>query len=195
LPARDYFPELKTEGDKVLRVLRSQPGSNHEIFKAYFLAIQGAKTSIHLTAAYFVPDGQILKAILDAARRGVDVKIILPNVSDSWMTSLAGHSLYQQMLEAGVKLYELKKAVLHAKTAVIDGTWSTVGSTNMDMRSFLHNKEVNVVVMGDAFGKEMESAFRDDLHDSTEITVEQWKKRPMTRRFNEWFARMLSYWL
>jgi cardiolipin synthase len=65
----------------------------------------------------------------------------------------------------------------------------------MDMRSFLHNKEVNVVVMGDAVGKEMESAFRDDLHDSTEITVEQWKKRPMTRRFNEWFARMLSYWL
>jgi cardiolipin synthase len=195
IPDLNYFPLLTNAGDKVVRVLRSQPGSNHEIFKAYFLAIQGAKTSIHITAAYFVPDVQIMRALLEAARRGVDIKIILPNVSDSWLTSNAGHSLYQEMLEAGVKIHELKTAVLHAKTAVIDGTWSTVGSTNMDMRSFLHNKEVNVVVMGDAFGKEMENAFRDDLHDSNEITAEQWKKRPMAQRFKEWLARLLSYWL
>lgn len=195
LPARDYFPELKTAGDKVLRVLRSQPGSNHEIFKAYFLAIQGAQTSIHITSAYFVPDGQILAALLDAARRGVDVQIILPNVSDNWLTSHAGHSFYLKLLEAGIRLYELKTAVLHAKTAVIDGTWSTVGSTNMDMRSFLHNKEVNVVVLGDAFGKEMEGAFLDDLHDSNEIKLEQWRQRPLAERFKDWCARLLAYWL
>ena len=195
IPDLDYFPQLASVGDKVVRVLRSQPGSNHEIFKAYFLAIQGAKSSIHITAAYFVPDVQIMKALLDAARRGVDVKIIMPSVSDSWLTSHAGHSLYQEMLEAGIQLYELKKAVLHAKTAVIDGTWSTVGSTNMDMRSFLHNKEVNVVVMGDAFGKEMENAFRDDLHDSNGIVLKEWKRRPLARRFKDWFARLLSYWL
>ncbi len=195
LPDLDYFPQLTSAGDKVVRVLRSQPGSNHEIFKAYFLAITGAKTSIHITAAYFVPDVQIMKALLEAARRGVDVKIILPNVTDSWLTSHAGHSFYLQMLEAGVKVYELKTAVLHAKTAVIDSTWSTVGSTNMDMRSFLHNKEVNVVVMGDSFGKEMENAFRDDLHDSNEITLEQWKQRPVAQRFKDWLARLLSYWL
>jgi cardiolipin synthase len=99
------------------------------------------------------------------------------------------------MLEAGIRIYELKTAVLHAKTAVIDGTWSTVGSTNMDIRSFLHNKEVNVVVMGDSFGKEMEGAFRDDLHDSNEIKLEQWKQRPLAQRFKDWLGRLLSYWL
>jgi len=195
LPERDYFPPLAAKGDKVVRVLRSQPGSNHEVYKAYYLAIQGATTSIHLTAAYFVPDGQILKALLDAGRRGVDVRIILPSVSDSWLTSHAGHSFYLPMLEAGIRVFELKTAVLHAKTAVIDGSWSTVGSTNMDMRSFLHNKEVNVVVLDSAFGQEMESAFRDDLEGSNEIRLDAWNRRPRSQKVNEWFARLLSYWL
>jgi cardiolipin synthase len=195
LPARDYFPTLVPEGNKVLRVLRSQPGSNQEVFKAYFLAISGATTSIHITAAYFVPDHQVLKSLLDAAKRGVDVKIILPSVSDSWLASNAGHSLYARMLKAGIRIFELKTSVLHAKTAVIDGNWSTVGSTNIDMRSFLHNKEVNVVVMGDDFGKEMESAFRDDLQDSLGILPGQWKQRPVSHRFKEWFAKLMSYWL
>lgn len=195
VPARDYFPTLLPQGTKVLRVLRSQPGNNPEIFKAYALAIQGATKSIHITAAYFIPDRQMMKALLGAARRGVDVKIILPSVSDSWFTSNAGHSLYAKMLKSGIKVYELKTAILHAKTAVIDGTWSTVGSTNLDMRSFLHNKEVNVVVMGDEFGSEMESAFREDLEDSKEILAEQWKQRPMGKRLKEYCARLLSYWL
>jgi cardiolipin synthase len=195
LPERDYFPTLPAVGDKVVRVLSSQPGSNHEIFKAYFVAIQGASTSIHITSAYFVPDVQIAKALHEAARRGVDVKIILPGVSDSWLTSHGSHAFYQDMLDAGVKIYELKTSVLHAKTAVIDGTWSTVGSTNLDTRSFLHNKEVNVVVLGDAFGREMESAFQDDLKGSGEITPKTWKHRSWFQRFKEWCARLTSYWL
>jgi len=195
IPARNYFPSLSPAGTKVLRVLRSQPGSNHEIFKAYSLAIQGATKTIHITAAYFVPDSQMMKGLIAAAKRGVDVKIVLPSVSDSWFTSNAGHSLYARMLKAGIKVYELKTSVLHAKTAVIDGSWSTVGSTNLDMRSFLHNKEVNVVVMGDDFGKEMESAFREDLKDSKEILAEEWKHRPVAHRFKEYFARLMSYWL
>lgn len=195
LPEREYFPPLPSAGDKVLRVLRSQPGSNLEIFKAYFLAIQGATKSIHITTAYFIPDVQILKALMEAAQRGVDVKIILPKVSDSWLTTQARRSFYTQMLGAGIKVHELKGSVLHAKTAIIDGSWSTVGSANMDMRSFLHNKEVNVVVMGDGFGREMEAAFREDLKDSSEITLEPWRHRPAGQRFAEWLARLLSYWL
>ncbi|WP_285574404.1 cardiolipin synthase [Geothrix limicola] len=195
LSARDYFPPLTVQGDKVVRVLRSQPGSNHEIFKAYFLAIQGATKTIHITAAYFIPDAQILGALLDAAKRGVDVKLILPSVSDGWLTSQAAHSFYAQMLEGGVHIYELKASVLHAKTAVIDGCWSTIGSTNMDTRSFLHNKEVNVVVMGDAFGSEMESAFQEDLKDSHQIDAVIWNQRTFGQRFKEWLARLVSYWL
>ena len=78
---------------------------------------------------------------------------------------------------------------------MIDGAWSTVGSTNLDTRSFLHNKEVNVVVLGDGFGREMESAFQEDLKDSTEVTAERWAKRPRSGRVKEWLARLLSYWL
>jgi cardiolipin synthase len=85
--------------------------------------------------------------------------------------------------------------VLHAKTAVIDGSWSTVGSTNLDTRSFLHNREVNVVVMGDGFGQEMEGAFRDDRQDSDRITLEPWNRRPLGQRIKEWFARRIAYWL
>jgi cardiolipin synthase len=85
--------------------------------------------------------------------------------------------------------------VLHAKTAVIDGSWSTVGSTNLDTRSFLHNKEVNVVVLGDAFGREMEGAFQEDLKDSVEIQAAAWRQRPFLQRFKEWCARLTSYWL
>ncbi len=195
LPDRDYFPNLMSEGDKVLRVLRSQSGSHHEIFKAYHLAITGATKSIHLTAAYFVPDRQTLEALLEAAARGVDVKIIMPSVSDNWLTTHARHARYARMLKGGIRIYELRASVLHAKTAVIDGSWSTVGSTNMDMRSFLLNKEVNVIVMGDAFGEEMERAFQVDLMDSNEITYERWKHRPVKERVGEWFADLISYWL
>lgn len=195
LPDRDYFPPLPPAGDKVLRVLRSWPGGGHEVYKAYLLAIRGATRSIHITAAYFVPAPEILKALLEAAKRGVDVEIILPGISDGGLVLQAGHALYARMLKAGIRIRELKVSVLHAKTAVIDGSWSTVGSTNLDMRSFLHNKEVNVVVMGDAFGQEMESAFQDDLKDSTEITLPKWKQRPFGQRIEEWFARLFSYWL
>jgi cardiolipin synthase len=195
LPERDYFPELASAGDKPVRVLRGEPGSNLEIFKAYLLAIRQAKTSIHIASAYFVPDAQIMGALVAAAGRGVDVKVILPSVSDNWLTSRGANSYYDQMLKAGIRVFELKEAVLHAKTAVIDGTWSTVGSTNLDVRSFLHNKEVNVVVMGAAFGGEMEAAFQEDLKGSREITRAEWDQRPRSRRVGEWFARLFAYWL
>ena len=195
LPERDYFPELTHPGDKLVRVVGSRPGGDYEIYRAYYLAIQGATKTIHIAAAYFVPDVQIMTALLEAAQRGVEVKIILPSVSDSGPVFQAGHSFYAQMLKGGIQIFELKTAVMHAKTAVIDGNWSTVGSTNLDMRSFLHNKEVNVIVLGDDFAREMESAFQEDLKDSGEIKLEQWNRRPFSQRFKEWLARLFSYWL
>ena len=191
----DYFPQPVIAGDKVVRVLGSEPDGKFEIYKAYNLAIQEAKKSIHLTSAYFVPDQQTLDALIAAAKRGVDVKVVLPGVSDSGLVFYAAHNLYDQLLENGIKIYHLKLAVLHAKTGVIDGAWSTVGSTNMDTRSFLHNSELNVVVMGEAFGGEMEKAFQEDLRDSTEITLEAWRHRPWKDRMREWAARLMDYWL
>jgi cardiolipin synthase len=94
-----------------------------------------------------------------------------------------------------VKLYELKGGILHAKTAVVDGVWSTVGSTNMDMWSFASNNEVNAVILGKDFAGEMETMFEDDLKESKEVTLEQWKKRPLFDRVRERFARLLRRWL
>lgn len=195
LSDRDYYPPLQNVGNKVLRVVASRPGSDFEIYRAYLLAIGGATKSIHITAAYFVPDGEIMQALLSAAQRGVDVKLILPSVSDSGPVFYAGHSFYTKMLQGGIQVHELRTSVMHAKTAVIDGAWSTVGSTNLDMRSFLHNTEVNLVVLGDDFGQEMESAFREDLRGSDEITLEQWKRRSIGQRCKEWLSRLISYWL
>lgn len=195
LPDAHFFPPLGNAGDKLVRVIASAPGGAFEIYKAYLLAIQQAKKSIHITSAYFVPDRQTIAALSAAAGRGVDVQIVLPGVSDSGLVFHAGHAFYEQLLASGVKIFQLQVAVLHAKTAVIDGNWSTVGSTNIDTRSFLHNSELNIVVLGDAFGREMESAFSEDLRGSRQITLEQWRRRPLGERIKEWAASLVDYWL
>ena len=195
LPPREYFPKLAPVGDKVVRVLASEPGRDSEIYKSYVVAIQEAKKSIHITSAYFVPDPQIVEELSAAARRGVDVKLILPGVTDHGLVFHAGRAFYDELLKNGVKIYELQIAVLHAKAAVIDGTWSTVGSANIDRRSFLHNYELNVVILDPAFGMEMESAFNEDLRDSKQVTLEQWRKRPWSDRLKEFAARLTEYWI
>ena len=157
--------------------------------------MQEAKVSIHVTNAYFVPDVQLVQALTNAAKRGVDVKMVFPGMSDAGLVMHAGRSFYTELLAAGVRIFELQASVLHAKTAVIDGYWSTVGSTNLDMRSFLHNREVNLIALDRAFGEVMESAFNEDLKNSIEITAEEWDKRPFSNRMKEWMARRLEYWL
>lgn len=195
LPEQNYFPPLTAAGDKLVRVLASDPDANFEIYKALVLAINESKKSIHLTAAYFVPDQQTVDALAEAARRGVDVKLVLPGVSDHGLVFHAGRNFYEPLLAAGVKIYQLQVAVLHAKTAVIDGAWSTIGSANIDRRSFPHNYELNVVVVDPAFGSDMESAFNEDLRDSKEITLEAWRHRPWSDRVKEWAARLTEYWI
>jgi cardiolipin synthase A/B len=195
LAASNFFPTQKNAGNKLVRVLASEPGGDYEIYKAYILAIQEAKKTIHITSAYFVPDAQILQALCDAAQRGVEVKIILPGVTDSGLVFHAGQSFYSEMLSKGIRIYQLQIAVLHAKTAVIDNVWATVGSTNIDTRSFLHNNEINVVIFGDEFGTTMEKAFVEDLRFSVEISKEKWDRRPLSDRFKEWVARRLEYFL
>jgi cardiolipin synthase len=195
LPERNFFPPLTNAGDKIVRVIASDPGGDYQIFRAYILAIQEAKKSIHLTTAYFVPDRQMIEALSNAARRGVDVKIVLPGVPEVGPVFHAGRSFYSELLAGGVKIHELKLAVLHAKTAVIDGVWSTVGSTNLDMRSFVYNNEINIVILGDSFGAEMEKAFDEDLRGSTEIKSEKWEQRSYLDRIKEWSARAFENWL
>jgi cardiolipin synthase len=158
-------------------------------------AITFAERYIHLTNAYFVPDKQILNAFTDAARRGVDVKIILPSNTDSQLVLNAARHNYSELLKAGVKIYERRNAVLHAKTAVIDGVWSTVGSTNLDYLSLLSDDEVNAVVLNSEFAVEMERIFAEDLVQSDQIQWDKWGKRPLLQKIKESFAHLFAPWL
>jgi cardiolipin synthase len=196
LSTEDYFPLLKQEGDTLVRILANSPGEHKRLtFVMYVSAISCAARSIHITAAYFVPDKQIVDALANAARRGVDVKLVLPLASNYTSTIEGGQFSYSRLLKAGVKLYERRDAVLHAKTAVIDGVWSTVGSTNMDNWSFLSDDEVNAVILDRQFAEEMEALFKNDLRDSDQILLSEWRKRPFLNKLNEWFTHLFAYWL
>jgi cardiolipin synthase A/B len=195
LPPGEYFPRLAPVGDKMLRVLATTPDRDSEIYKSLMIAMNESKKSIYITSAYFVPDQQIVDSLIAAARRGVDVKLVLPGVSDHNLIKYAGQAFYDQLLAGGVKIYQLQVAVLHAKTAVIDGRWSTIGSANIDRRSFIHNYELNVVVLDPAFGRDMESAFNEDLRSSRQVTLEQWRNRPLKDRLREWMGRLAEYWI
>jgi len=155
-------------------------------------AIESAETEVLITNAYFVPHPQLLQALQDAARRGVKVKLVLPSKTDNAVVYHAGRSFYTDLLEAGVRIYERKSRLLHAKSAVIDGVWSTVGSTNLDWRSLAYNDELNAVVLGPEFGAQMQGIFAKDVANSEEITLEKWRSRPFEDRIKEMAAKAWS---
>ncbi|MBI3545774.1 MAG: cardiolipin synthase [Gammaproteobacteria bacterium] len=191
-----YFPSIKQKGTEVVRAVGSAADESYSmIYVTLLSAVINAENFVHLTNAYFVPDPQLLQVLEDAARRGVDVKLILPSRTDSWAVFHAGRSYYTELLRAGVKIYERRDAVLHAKTALIDGVWSSVGSTNLDWRSFLHNDEVNAVVLGPEFAEQMQAMFVQDLHESDAIELDRWRHRSFMLRVEERFARLWQYWL
>ena len=196
LPPRAYFPKVGHQGKELVRAIASGPYEPFSLMYATLLSqINGAESEILLTNAYFAPDPQLMKALLAAAKRGVKVRIVLPSVTDSWLVFHAGRSHYGRLLRGGVKLYERRDVMLHSKTVLIDGVWSTVGSTNLDWRSFLHNQEVNVAILGAEFGAKMRASFEEDVAASREITREEWRRRPFSLKVREQFARLLEYWL
>lgn len=193
LAARKYFPELQAQGKDIVRAIGSTPDEPYSlIYLTLISAIGNAERQIQLTNAYFVPDPQLLKALTDAARRGVEVTLILPGHSDSEMAFQAGRSHYSALLKAGVKIYQRHGALLHSKTALIDGVWSCVGSSNLDWRSFRDNDEVNAVVLGRDFARQMSAMIARDLASSEAITLEKWERRSLLQRFKEWGASLLQ---
>lgn len=196
LAEKNYFPKLDPQGDAIIRAIGSASADPHSlIYLTLLSAIDNAEQQVHLTNAYFVPDPQLLKALTDAAQRGVDVKLILPSHTDSWVVFHAGRSHYAPLLRAGVEIYERRGAVMHSKTASIDGVWSTIGSTNLDWRSFLHNDEINAVILGRDFSSQMDAMFARDLAESNAIDPNRWKYRSLLLRIKEWSAQLVEYWL
>ena len=196
LAPKEYFPVLAAQGSEIVRAIGSTPDDPYSlIYLTLISAIGNAERQIYLTNAYFVPDPQLRKALTDAVARGVDVRLLLPSHSDSGLVFHAGRGHYAELLEGGVKIFERRGRLLHSKTAVIDGVWSTVGSTNLDWRSVMDNDEVNAVIVGREFGRQMLSAFAADQKASEAIDAETWKRRSLTLRVKEWAAWVWQRWL
>lgn len=191
LASRNYFAKTSNQGHEVVRAIGSSPDEPYsQIYATLISAINSAETRVFITNAYFVPDQKLLSALKEAVQRGVDVRLLLPEKTDSTMVFYASRSYYDELLSANVKIYERQEAILHAKTALIDGVWSTIGSTNLDWRSFTNNQEINAVVLGQGFGMQMQTMFENDLASSKLITLESWRNRSIGARIKERAARL-----
>lgn len=187
---RAYYPTQPQAGSLLVRVMAGSPdeGAN-QLYAALISAVDNAEKEVRIINPYFVPHEDLRRALREAAKRGVDVTLILPAHSDSWITYYAGRSYYGELLDAGVKIYERRDRILHAKSATVDGVWSTIGSTNLDWRSLVYNDEINIVVMGPEFAGRMNGVLERDIARSDAITREAWAKRPLDARAKEAAAK------
>ena len=191
-----FYPELPGTGTKYAHAIKASKGDPSSVPKMlYFLAIQAARKSIHIQNPYFLPDRQIRESLVDAVKRGVDVKVTVPGKHmDIPLVRMASRGDYGDMLEGGVKIYEYQPTMIHSKVLVVDGVFSTIGSINFDARSMSKNAEVSVSFYDRPFAEELEAMFARDLARSREITYEAWKNRGTSSRFAEFFSGMFKPW-
>jgi len=151
----------------------------------YLEAINRARRNIWMTHAYFIPDQDFVDALVAAARRGVDVKILLPRTSNHVVADWISRGYFGQLLESGVQIHRFEGAMVHAKTATIDGKWSTVGTANIDRLSMSGNYEINVEFIDSGMASVMEDIFRTDLEQCSHLAPRDWNARGVHRRFTE----------
>jgi len=187
LGGKDYFPSpVEAKGDVAAQAVRSSPsGGSAAMYTMYLLAMASAQQSIYITNPYFLPDDKMIETLIQTARKGVKVKLLLPGAIDHNLVRQASRSELGRLLRAGVEVYEYRPAMLHAKTMVVDSRWATVGSTNLDRRSFALNDEINLVVYNQSVAGRLERVFQDDLTRSTQVTLENWKDRGFVSRLLE----------
>ena len=196
LRSSHYFPPLAPVGNQRVALAACDAGRRRNPFyRALLAALDASQHRIFLTTAYLVPTRRLMRSLLRAARRGVEVYLMLPGVSDFWLPLQAGRSHYGRLLRAGIHVHELHDTLLHAKTCVIDGLWTTVGSSNLDWRSFLHNAEANLVVLDATLAQEMERVFMEDVARSREILRDDWARRGWRQRVVETVARRFEFFL
>jgi cardiolipin synthase A/B len=186
----EYFPDLPRRGDIVAQSVKSSPGGGStEAYTLFLLSIESARASVNITTPYFLPDEQISTALVNAVRRGVRVSVLIAGVADNLVdrtVRVASRQALGRVLAGGVKVYEYTGALLHSKTLVIDGTWASVGSVNLDNRSFALNHELNLAVHDPGVARRLDAIFQDDLQFAHEVTYEAWRRRGAARIL-EWF--------
>jgi len=182
LDGEDYFPALSPQGDMPAQMFSSSPtGGSESMHLMYLMAITAARRTIHLSNAYFVPDELAVRALVAAAKRGVDVRIITPGeIIDSDVVRAASRERWGELLRAGVKIAEYQPTMYHVKALVVDSLLVSVGSTNFDNRSFSLNDEANLNVFDRAFARQQEDVFETDWLRARPITLQQWENRPLT---------------
>ncbi|MGH2668851.1 MAG: phospholipase D-like domain-containing protein, partial [bacterium] len=190
LGGEPYFPRPVTPaGEAYAQFVRSSPaGGGFAMYTMFLLAISSARRTIFITNPYFVPDGAMENALMGAVARGVRVAVLVPGAIDHNIVRQASRGKFGKMLRAGVEIYEYRAALLHAKTMVVDGVWATVGSTNLDNRSFALNDELNLVVYDAAVARRLERVFADDLEYSAKVDYRTWRRRGLIDRLLELLA-------
>ena len=185
----DYLPHLDNVGSVRAQIVKSSPlGGSFQNYMLFLLSINSAKKTILITNPYFIPDEVMTDALVKAAGRGVRVAILTPGTIDNRFTYTASRSHYGPLLLGGVEVFEYKAAFMHAKTIVVDGVWATIGSTNIDNRSFALNQEINLTVHDSTVARHLEEVFREDLKYSEPVTYEQWRSRGIFERVFEFFS-------
>lgn len=189
LGGEDYFPVIRPRGNIHAQLVKSSPlGGSFESYLLFLLSITSARKSIHISNPYFLPDERMQKELLNAVKRGVRVVALTPGKIDHKLVYWASRSGFEPLLLGGIEIYEYQAALMHAKTMVVDGIWATVGSTNLDNRSFALNEEINLIVYDRTIAGQLEKAFERDLEHSKRLTYEAWKARPWKEKFLELFT-------
>jgi cardiolipin synthase len=194
LDGEDYFPALTPQGGMPAQMFSSSPtGGSESMHLMYLMAITAARHTIHLSNAYFVPDDLTVQALVAAAKRGVEVRIITPGkIIDSDVVRAASRERWGELLKAGIKIAEYQPTMYHVKALVVDSLLVSVGSTNFDNRSFSLNDEANLNLLDAEFAKQQEAVFNDDWRRARQISLTQWEQRPWTDKLAGEFAALVG---
>ena len=197
LDGMEYFPRLDSVGPQMAQAFRNSPGEGVETLRLlYLLAISSATKKILIANPYFVPNSLMVKMLVDARHRGVDVEIIVPGpILDAQVVRRASRAKWGPLLEAGVRIFEYQPTFYHSKLMVVDDCWVSVGSTNFDNRSFRLNDEANVNIFDRGFAQEQARIFAEDRSRSKPVSLEEWRHRPVTERLEELVGRMVRHQL
>jgi len=189
-----YYPVQDPAGSLSMLTIMSSPVTGASTARImYYLSIASARKSIHIANPYFVPDPAALDTLIDAKKRGVDVRIMVAgDPNENWLSRQNAIRLYGRLLEAGVEILEYDTTLLHHKTMVVDGVWSTIGTTNFDSRSFAHNEENNVCFYDVNVGRRLIEIFEDDISQCTRVDLDRWRRRGWFQKTQEVIAALLQ---